>query len=84
MNEEREHLSDPIDVATNNSMMAVEVAIKEVSSRARRQQERRVDGTYEFLFCESCDLKIEEGRLDAAPMNLLCVFCASKRERRWM
>ena len=78
---EREHLADPSDIATEYEMRTTEAAIKRAAGKVKRQQERLADGSYEFLDCDSCGLDIGQGRLDAAPMNKLCVFCAGRRER---
>lgn len=56
-------------------------AIQQIQKRNKQQQQPRSDGSFEITECEDCGDNIGLERLKVAAQNLLCVLCASTRER---
>lgn len=79
---EREKLTDVSDRATEAEMGALEVALSEARHRARPQQAPLADGTFAVTECEDCGDDIGLERIKVAILNLCCVHCAARRERR--
>lgn len=74
--------SDWLDAASELEMAFTESSVNQISAMAKQSQLPRPDGTYEFTDCEECGNEIGEGRLAAAPKNLLCIHCATLSEKR--
>lgn len=80
--EEEEKFSDTFDTASHQEMRFTAAAIAAVQARLKREQEPDEEGNYVILDCVECGNEIGQGRLAVAARNTVCVFCASKAERR--
>lgn len=78
---EAERLTDDSDRATEQESRTLAIALFEASTRAKRQQEARSDGTYAVIDCVDCGTEIGIGRLNVAIRNRYCVVCAARQER---
>lgn len=79
---ERERLTDVSDRATQVEQETFDAAMGDVRRRLQQDQSPRYDGTYAVEDCDDCGNPIGEGRLRLAPRNLICVHCATAREKR--
>ena len=79
---ERERRADVNDLAADVEQEAVEISLAEHAKRMKRDQEPDADGHYLVLDCVDCGSEIGEGRLKAAIKNTLCIYCATRRERK--
>lgn len=75
-------LTDVVDIAGVAEARDRSAALAAVQRKAKPQQLPRQDGSFEFTDCDDCGDDIGEARLKVAAMNRLCIFCATKRERR--
>ena len=79
---DRERLTDVCDIASSLEMSFTSNAIRQAREKVRRQQEPNSGGVYATLDCVECGGDIGIGRLNAAAANLICIFCATKAERK--
>ena len=74
-----ERASDPIDDASNTTMLFTEHALSAARAKAAPQQVKNEDGSWPHEDCNDCGLEIERGRLELG--YITCVTCATKAER---
>lgn len=79
---QRERHTDVNDIASDIEHEQVEISLAEHAKRMKRDQEPDATGAYEITECVECGQEIGEGRLKAAIKNTLCIYCATKREKR--
>lgn len=77
-----DRLTDVIDIASARESQDRDDAIYAARLRTKQQQLPLSNGSYEFTDCEECGNEIGLGRLKVAAQNLMCVYCASAKEKR--
>lgn len=77
-----DRLTDLIDIASAAETRTRADALNSIRSKCKPQQLPRKDGSYEITECDECGNEIGLGRLKVAAQNLLCVYCASDKEKR--
>jgi len=78
---QREHHTDPFDIAADMARTFRDQAIAAARSKVKQDQSPDKDGILTQYDCEACGNEIGEGRLKAASRNLLCIHCATREER---
>lgn len=76
-----ENHSDNLDRASELEEQFRSGRIRETQALVKQKQQPLADGTYEITDCTECGDEIGEGRLKAAPNNLICIHCATLAER---
>ena len=76
-----EHYSDPLDVASRNTDIANEDAIRNNARASEPYQRPDGDGHYAIHDCLECGEPIGEQRIKVAIKNVYCVDCATEMER---
>lgn len=79
---QRERHTDVNDIASDIEHEQVEISLAEHAKRMKRDQEPDANGDYAILDCVECGQEIGGGRLKAAIKNTLCIYCATKMEKR--
>lgn len=78
----REKTADVSDLATQVEQEHVQLQLLAHAKKMQRDQEPDANGVFSFPCCDYCGVEIGEGRLRAAIRNKLCIYCATKAERR--
>lgn len=73
--------NDVLDTASELEMASRQAAIANAQARNKQAQQPNDQGVYEIQDCIECGDEIGEGRLRAAANNLLCIHCATLKER---
>ncbi len=69
-------------MATDLEMQATQAALHRIQKATKRDQEPDENGVYQIVECVECGADIEEGRLEHAIHNTVCIGCMTAREHR--